>query len=135
MIVVEASLRHAGSRPPSARSVHAAARKLPPYWTVRPGDNLTKISDKTGLSIDQLESYNPKADPQDLIPGERLLLWSHPPAPRPKPLGPRFWTVRPGESFGSIAAKTGIILAKLEQLNPRLKAATLQPGNRVRLRP
>jgi LysM repeat protein len=43
--------------------------------------------------------------------------------------------VRPGESFGSIAAKTGINLAKLEQLNPRLKPTTLRPGDRVRLRP
>jgi len=43
--------------------------------------------------------------------------------------------VRPGESFGSIAAKTGINLATLEQLNPRLKRASLKPGDRVRLRP
>lgn len=49
--------------------------------------------------------------------GQRLNLWAHPPAPRPKPLGPRFWTVRAGESFGSIAAKTGIDLTKLEELN------------------
>ena len=58
----------------------------------------------------------------------------HPPLPRPKPPPPRSWTVRQGESFGSIAAKTGINLAKLEQLNPGLKPTTLQPGDRIRLR-
>jgi LysM repeat protein len=119
----------------SARSAQATPRNLPPYWTVRPGDTLTEISAKTGLSIQQLDAYNPNTDPQSLVPGQRLLLWPHPPAPRPKPLGPRFWTVRPGDSFGAIAAKTGINLAKLEQLNPQLKPATLQPGDRVRLRP
>src|SRR5205085_5893808 len=67
-------------------------------------------------------------------PGVRLNLWRHPPKPSPKPLGPRFWTVRGGESFGSIAANTGINIVTLEQLNPQLKAATLQPGDRVRLR-
>lgn len=102
---------------------------------MRPGDTLTKISDKTGLSIARLEAYNPTTDPQNLIPGQRLNLWAHPPVPRPKPPGPRFWTVKAGESFGSIAARTGISLATLEQLNPRLKPATLQPGDRVRLRP
>ena len=51
------------------------------------------------------------------------------------PLGPLYWTVRPGESFGSIAAKTGVNLLTLEQLNPRLKPATLWPGDRLRLRP
>jgi LysM repeat protein len=42
--------------------------------------------------------------------------------------------VRRGESFGSIAAKTGQNIVKLERLNPRLKPTTLQPGDKVRLR-
>ena len=71
------------------------------------------------------------------MPGQRLNLWLHPPTPRPKPmpLGPLYWTVRPGQSFGSIAAKIGVNMLTLEQLNPRLKPATLSPGDRVRLRP
>jgi len=101
---------------------------------VRPGDTLTQIANKTGVSVDQLEARNPRIDPQGLVPGARLLLWRHPPKPRPKPLGPRFWTVRSGESFGSIAARTGINITKIEELNPHLKPTTLQPGDRVRLR-
>jgi hypothetical protein len=46
----------------------------------------------------------------------------------------QFWTVRPGESFGSIAHATGISIVTLEQLNPKLKPASVQTGNRVRLR-
>jgi hypothetical protein len=45
-----------------------------------------------------------------------------------------FWTVRPGQSFGSIAHATRISIVTLEQLNPKLKAASVQPGDRVRLR-
>jgi hypothetical protein len=45
-----------------------------------------------------------------------------------------FWLVRPGQSFGSIAASTGINIVALEQLNPNLKPAALQAGERVRLR-
>ena len=101
---------------------------------MHPGDTLTQIAQKTGVSVDQLEARNPQIDPQALFLGERLLLWRHPPKPRPKPLGPRFWTVKPGESFGSIAARTGINLTKLEELNPHLKPTALQPGERVRLR-
>ena len=109
-------------------------RKLPPYWTVVPGNTLSQISAKTGLSVARLEAFNPNADPDNLIPGERLNLWRHPPVPRPPPPGPMFWTVKPGESFGSIAAATGINIITLEGLNPRIKPATLQPGQRVRLR-
>jgi LysM repeat protein len=124
-----------GTHPSSANTSHATVRGLPPYWTVRPGETYARISEKTGLTIAQLEAFNPNTDPNNLLPGQRLKLWLHPPARRPKPPGPRFWTVRAGESFGVVAAKTGINLAKLEQLNPKLKPTTLQPRDRVRLRP
>jgi LysM repeat protein len=115
----------------------AAHRRLPPYWTVRPGDSFAMIAARTGLSMDQLQAYNPNVDPLALAPGDRLNLWQHPPRPqqpRRKPPGPMFWTVRPGQSFGSIAAATGISIVTLEQLNPKLKPASVQAGNRVRLR-
>lgn len=116
---------------------HAATRRLPPYWIVRPGDTLSQISTRTGLTIAQLEAFNPQADPAAIVPGERLNLWRNPPGShrRPKPLGPQFWTVHPGESLGSIAASTHVDIVKLEQLNPTLAPpATLQPGDRVKLR-
>jgi lipoprotein NlpD len=115
----------------------AAARRIPPYYTVRPGDTLAQISAQTGVPIDLLQAYNPTVNPMALVPGVRLNLWQYPPKPpkpRPKPLGPMFWVVRPGESFGSIAASTGIDIVTLEQLNPKLKPSAVQPGDRVRLR-
>jgi LysM domain-containing protein len=113
---------------------HAAVHRRRPYWIVRPGDTFGLISQKTGLTVAQLEAFNHHTSPLSLVPGQRLNLWRHPPAPRREPPGPRFWRVRTGDSFGSIAAKTGINLDRLEHLNPRLKPSTLQPGDRVRLR-
>jgi LysM repeat protein len=117
-------------RGPARVHVH----RVPPYWIVHPNNTLAQISDKTGLSIAQLEAYNPNVDPNALIPGERLNLWRHPPKPRAKSPGPMFWVVKPGDSFGSIAAATQINVVTLEQLNPKLASSTLQPGERVRLR-
>jgi LysM repeat protein len=124
--------QHAGST--ATRAV--AHRRPPPYWTVRSGDTLAKISAKTGVPVALLQAYNPAANEFALVPGQRLHLWAHPPQPskpRAKPPGPMFWTVKPGESFGSIAAATKIDIATLEQLNPQLKPASVQPGDRVRL--
>jgi LysM repeat protein len=135
IVVVVTSAGPSSTHSLSTTSTTATIHGLAPYWTVHPGDTYARISEKTGLSIAQLEAFNPDTDPNNLLPGQRLNLWLHPPPPRPKPLGPRFWTVRPGESLGSIAAQTAIGLTKLEQLNPRLNPATLQPGDRVRLRP
>jgi LysM repeat protein len=120
-----------------ARASHAAVRRPPPYWIIRPGDTLMEIAARTGVSVAQLQAFNPDVDPIALVPGERLKLWLHPPkpSPTPVPLGPLYWTVSSGESFGSIAAKTGINIATLEQLNPGLKSTAFWPGDRVRLRP
>jgi LysM repeat protein len=108
---------------------------LPPYWTVRPGQTYAQIAEKTGLSIDQLETFNPYTDPSALIPGQRLKLRLRPPPPPRKPLGPRFWTVRKGQTFSSISVKTGHSIDSLRRLNRRLSPTALQPGDRVRLRP
>jgi LysM repeat protein len=123
-----------------AHSAHRHARRIASYWTVRSGDTLAQISAKTGVSIGRLDAYNPNVDPQALAIGERLRLRAHPPPPRarpvkPKPPGQLFWTVRPGESYGSIAAATGINLARLEQLNPKLPSSKVQPGDQIQLRP
>ena len=130
-----AFLRNTGTGTHAPRP--AARRRLPPYWSVRPGDTFAAIAARTGLSMDQLQAFNPTVDPMMLIPGQRLNLWQYPPRPRkpkPKPPGPMFWTVRPGQSFGSIAAATGIDIVTLERLNPKLRPAAVQPGDRVRLR-
>jgi LysM repeat protein len=113
----------------------AAQRRLPPYWTVRPGDTFAAIAARTGLTVDQLQAFNPNVNSLAITPGERLNLWQHPPKPhKPRATpGPMFWTVRPGQSFGSIAAATKISIVTIEQLNPKLKPASVQPGDRVRL--
>jgi LysM repeat protein len=125
--------RTTGGHRPAARP-DARLPHVPPYWFVRPGDTYAEISSKTGLTVAELQAFNPDINPDSLIPAERLNLWRHPPKPRRKPPGPMFWTVRSGQSFGSIAAKTRINITRLEQLNPRLKPNNLQPGDRVRLR-
>ncbi|HTN25045.1 MAG TPA: LysM peptidoglycan-binding domain-containing protein [Solirubrobacteraceae bacterium] len=106
---------------------------LAPWYTVRDGDNYTQIAQKTGLTVDQLETFNPYTDPATIAPGQRLALRMNPPLPKPKPKGPKFHTVRSGESFGSIAAKTHHSITNLQRLNPKLHVTTLQPGDRMRL--
>jgi LysM repeat protein len=51
-----------------------------------------------------------------------------------KPKGPRFYTVKVGDTPSAIAEKTGVPLTTIEQLNPSLDPQALSPGERVRLR-
>jgi LysM repeat protein len=136
VVVLSASVGrpHVGSSP----ATRNGGRRHASYRTVRPGDTLAEISYKTGLSLGQLEAYNPDANPQALVVGERLKLFAHPPLPAlapAKPRGPIFWTVQPGQSYGSIAAATGINMSTLILLNPQLPPSRVQPGEQIKLWP
>ena len=78
--------------------------------------------------------FNPRTNPSTIRPGQLIKLRENVPPPPRKPLGPKFWKVRTGQSFGSIAAATGKPIDRLIALNKRLKPEELRPGDRVRLR-
>ena len=46
----------------------------------------------------------------------------------------RFYTVQPGDTFGSISAKTGTSIADLTRLNPGVSSNTLQVGQKLRVK-
>jgi LysM repeat protein len=48
--------------------------------------------------------------------------------------GPRFYTVKPGDTPSAIAEKTDTPLEDIERLNPDIDPQTLSPGTRIRLR-
>jgi LysM repeat protein len=45
----------------------------------------------------------------------------------------RVYTVRSGDTLGSIATKEGTTVARLEQLNPGVDPAALQVGQKIRV--
>jgi LysM repeat protein len=47
---------------------------------------------------------------------------------------PRLYTVRAGDTFATIAAATGVSVARLQQLNPKVEPTSLFIGDRIRLR-
>jgi LysM repeat protein len=44
------------------------------FYIVRPGDTMTRISSKTGISLPHLEQLNPSLEPNSLQTGQRLRL-------------------------------------------------------------
>lgn len=135
-IVVVAATTLTGADPATSADRARAAKlgKLPVYWKVHTGDSYASIAQKTGLTVEELATFNPRVDPAAIGSGQRLKLRLKVPAPKPKPLGPRFHTVRTGETYASIAAKTGHSMIRLQELNPKLHHTALQPGDRMRLR-
>jgi LysM repeat protein len=46
----------------------------------------------------------------------------------------QFYTVAAGDTFGSISAKTGVPIAKLEELNAGVSSNSLQVGQKLRVK-
>jgi len=49
-----------------------AARKT--TYTVKTGDTLGSIAEKTGLDVEDLQNINPELDPQALVSGQKIKL-------------------------------------------------------------
>lgn len=58
----------------------------------------------------------------------------HRSGPRGKYANATFYTVQPGDNLTAIAAKTGVPVMALEQLNQSLDPNSLQTGQKLRLR-
>ena len=63
------------ARTAPARAKHKS-RKTPrkATYTVKTGDTLARIAEKTGVSVDRLQELNPDLDPQALVSGQKIKL-------------------------------------------------------------
>ena len=66
--------RGAGVTEESTRARPAARRDGRRTYTVRPGDVLSVIAERNGVSVEQILRLNPNIDPQSLRAGQRLRL-------------------------------------------------------------
>lgn len=97
----------------------ATAQQGEGYWyTVQPGDSWWSISERTGVPVGVLQSYNPQAIHPNLWlwRGERL--WIPAPAKQQKQQG--YWyVVQPGDTWLGLAIRTGVSVSVLKRLNPQ----------------
>jgi LysM repeat protein len=64
---------HSPAQTNRARAKHGKFARAK-FYVVQPGDNLTSIAHKTGISISTLEVLNPNVDPNSLQTAQRLRL-------------------------------------------------------------
>ena len=62
------------SKKKSKRKASANGSLPTQTYTVKSGDTLGSISEKTGIPVDKLQELNPQLDPQQLVSGQKIKL-------------------------------------------------------------
>ena len=98
--------------------------------SVRPGDTLYKIALAEQIPISHLLAANPNLEPNNLRPGQEVLIPTSNIADPQCPSGV-FWIVAPGDTLYQIAHTVGIDLVDLIAANPSVDPLNLRPGQEL----
>ena len=101
---------------------------------VKPGDNLTKIARKHGCTVAELIQENGLKNDAVIHPGQKLKI---PGTTETSPTAPAeaadIYTIRPGDTFSSIARRHDMSVDDLMAANPDTDPRTLRPGQKIKL--
>ena len=108
--------------PPTPTPAPAPAQSGTTY-TVQPGDTLSAIAARFGVSIDDISGYR-SGNPNLIFPGEVLTISGA----RGGANASTTYTVQPGDTLSAIAAKFGTSWQHLQQINGIADANLIYPG-------
>lgn len=104
----------------------------PVYYTVRRGDNLTKIAKKYNTTVQQLVIWNNIKNPNLIYPGQVLIVGKQEPTP-PEP-SKEYYTVVRGDNLSRIAQRFGTTVKQLVAWNNIPNANLIYPGQVLRVK-
>lgn len=116
----------ANAVPPPHAPTHAPApapAQSGTTYTVQPGDTLSAIAARFGVSVDDISGYR-SGDPNLIFPGEVLTIGGA----RGGANASTTYTVQPGDTLSGIAAKFGTSWQHLQQINGIADANLIYPG-------
>lgn len=122
--------------PGQVLNIPTAVQPTPPtgatQYVVRPGDTMSMIARRFGVTLQALVAANPQiANPNILFPGQIVYVPARPVEPVP-PTGTKFHIVKSGETLTAIATMYNTTVAKLLELNPTItNPDVIQIGQRI----
>lgn len=101
-------------------------------YVVRPGDTLSGIAGRQGVSVGALAQANQISDPNRLFAGQSLTVPDGAAGPAPVPSG-RTYVVAAGETLSAIAARHGTSIRAIVDLNGTRDPNRVRIGTRLRI--
>jgi LysM repeat protein len=106
-------------------------------YTIERGDSLSEIASRFGVDVTRLAADNAIADPDLVVIGTQIMVpASAPAAPEPEPDTAhleRYYTVQPGDSLSSVAARFSVDVVALEAANELADPDLVVVGDRLRI--
>jgi LysM repeat protein len=102
-------------------------------YTVRPGDTLSGIASRFGLSVGTLVRLNGLSSANLVIAGSTLRLGGSAPSAGSTTTGGATYSVQPGDSLGAIAARFGTSTSALASANGLADPNLIVAGTRLRV--
>ena len=90
----------------------------PVYYTVKRGDNLTRIAQAYGVTVSDLVQWNNIKNPNLIFVGQVLVVGHGGPKPEPEK---QYYTVVRGDTLSGIAKRFGTTVSQLMAWNPAIK--------------
>ncbi|MFS6826226.1 LysM peptidoglycan-binding domain-containing protein [Cyanobium sp. ATX-6F1] len=105
-------------------------------YTVKPGDTLSELAERFGISVERLKQLNGLQSANDLQAGSQLVVPGAAGAGRSNrakaaPGGSGTYTVQPGDTLSALADRYGVSVDRLIQLNNLKSANDLQAGSQL----
>lgn len=91
---------------------------------VQVNENIEHIEKIYNVSKAEIKKWNTLSANRVLHSGEQLIIWK-------RLVHPGVYTVKPGDSLGSIAVKNHSSVSCLKRLNPNIKGSLLKPGQKL----
>lgn len=118
------------TRTKSAVTLAPAALPTGGVYTVKRGDNLSKIADRFGMTVAELVALNDLRSRNRIHAGQKLRVSGEVVTP---PVAGDSYTVRRGDNLTEIAKRFGISVAQLVAMNDLRSRNHIQPGQKLRV--
>ncbi|VDR31793.1 Muramidase-2 precursor [Arthrobacter agilis] len=124
---------------PSQR-IAVAAATIPADYTIKPGDTVSAIAKRFGLTTDAVLTLNRMNARTVIYPGQKLKLsGGSAPKARPAPAAAApvtkttasSYVVKPGDTLGAIASRNGVRLDSLLKANRLSMTSVIYPGQKL----
>lgn len=104
-------------------------------YTVKPGETLSELAERYGVTVERLLKLNGLKDANSLQAGSKLVVpgrgTSGTSAAQPSRSGGGGYTVKQGDTLSELAERFGISVERLKQLNGLKSANDLQAGSQL----